>query len=124
MHFEILGEITLIEVIAEGRGIRNRSRLLKLYGKGHWRKIKAIPGLNMAERKMPLRRFAVCVRNKGYEASLERNKIYLVRSDPAAEKQGDLRIVDESGEDYLYPAKWFVALEVPKAVQDSLMKAS
>jgi len=69
----------------------------------------------MAERKKTLRRFAVCVRNKGYEASLERNKIYLVRRDPQAEKDGDIRILDESGEDYLYPAAWFVAVEVPNS---------
>jgi len=78
----------------------------------------------MAEKKKSPRRFAVCIRNKGYEASLERNKIYLVRPDPQAEKDGDIRIVDESGEDYLYPAEWFVAVEVPKAVQASLLKAS
>ncbi len=78
----------------------------------------------MAEKKKSPRRFAVCIRNKRYEASLERNKIYLVRPDPQAEKDGDIRIVDESGEDYLYPADWFVAVEVPKAVQASLLKAS
>jgi len=44
--------------------------------------------------------------------------------DADAEKGGDIRVVDESGEDYLYPAEWFVAVEVPKAVQDSLLKAS
>jgi hypothetical protein len=77
----------------------------------------------MAARKKPHRRFAVCVRNEGYEASLERNKIYLVRPDPHAEKDGDIRIVDESGEDYLYPAEWFVVVEVPKAVETSLVKA-
>jgi hypothetical protein len=69
-------------------------------------------------------RFAVCVRNEGHEASLERNKLYVMLSDPDAEREGDVRVVDESGEDYLYPAEWFVPLEVPKAVQDSLLKAS
>jgi hypothetical protein len=78
----------------------------------------------MTERRKSPRRFAVCIKNKGYEASLERNKIYVVEPDPEAEKDGDLRIVDESGEDYLYPADWFVAVEVPKAVQASLLKAS
>ena len=78
----------------------------------------------MADRKKASRRFAVCVENKGYEASLERHKIYVVRPDPDAEKDGDIRIVDESGEDYLYPADWFVAVEVPKAVEASLLKAS
>src|SRR2546425_1226051 len=47
-------------------------------------------------------RFAVCVRNEGYEASLERNKIYEVLLDDDAERHGDLRVVDESGEDYLF----------------------
>jgi hypothetical protein len=44
--------------------------------------------------------------------------------DEAAEREGDLRVVDESGEDYPYPAQWFVALEVPDAVRASLLKAS
>lgn len=71
----------------------------------------------MGERKKPARRLAVCIRNKGYEASLERNKLYIVLPDAEAEKDGDIRIVDESGEDYLYPARWFVAVEVPKAAR-------
>ncbi len=78
----------------------------------------------MADTHEPKPRFAVCVCNEGHEASLERNKLYVVLSDPEAEREGDLRVVDESGEDYLYPAEWFVTLEVPKAVQDSLLKAS
>lgn len=78
----------------------------------------------MAEKKTLSRRFAVCVQNKGYEASLERNKIYVVLPDSEAEKDGDIRVVDESGEDYLYPADWFAAVEVPKVVQTSLLKAS
>jgi hypothetical protein len=68
-------------------------------------------------------RFAVCVRNSGYEASLERNKIYPVIPDAEAEREGDVRVVDESGEDYLYPADWFVAIEVPEAVEVSLLHA-
>ena len=70
------------------------------------------------------RRFAVCVENKGYEASLERNKIYAVLPDLEAERDGDLRVVDESGEDYLFSADRFVALEVPAAVRASVRKAS
>lgn len=68
------------------------------------------------------RRFAVCVRNDGYEASLERNKIYAVLTDDDAERDGDLRVVDESGEDYLFAADRFVAIEVPAAVRASLLK--
>ena len=69
-------------------------------------------------------KFAVCVRNKGYEASLERNKIYAVLPDEDAEHDGDLRVIDESGEDYLFSADRFVAIEVPAAVRASLLKAS
>jgi hypothetical protein len=67
-------------------------------------------------------RFAVCVRNDGYESSLERNKIYAVLADDDAEREGDLRVVDESGEDYLFAADRFVAIEVPAAVRASLLK--
>ena len=69
-------------------------------------------------------RFAVCVRNAGYEASLERNKIYVVIPDDDAERDGDLRVVDESGEDYLFAADRFVAVEVPAAVKASLLKTA
>jgi hypothetical protein len=70
------------------------------------------------------RQFAVCVDNNGYEASLERNKIYVVVLDKEAERDGDLRVVDESGEDYLFAADRFVAIDVPAAVKASLLKAS
>jgi hypothetical protein len=65
--------------------------------------------------------FVVCVRNEGYEASLERNKIYAVLRDGEAERDGDLRVVDESGEDYLFAADRFVAIEVPTAVRTSVL---
>jgi hypothetical protein len=70
------------------------------------------------------RQFAVCVDNNGYEASLERNKIYVVVPDKDAERDGDLRVIDESGEDYLFSADRFVAIDVPAAVKASLLKAS
>lgn len=70
------------------------------------------------------RRFAVCVRNEGYEASLERNKIYTVLPDLEAERDGDLRVIDESGEDYLFSADRFVAIEVPARVRASLRARS
>jgi len=63
------------------------------------------------------------VENNGYEASLERNKIYLVVPDAEAEASGDLRVVDESGEDYLFAAKRFVAVELPEAVQASVIES-
>jgi hypothetical protein len=68
--------------------------------------------------------FVVCLKNRGYEASLERNKIYPSIPDPDAEQDGDIRVVDESGEDYLYPANWFYPLEIPDVVEESVLKAS
>lgn len=70
------------------------------------------------------RRFVVCVRNAGYPASLEQNKIYVALPDEDAERHGQLRVIDESGEDYLFSADRFVAIEVPAAVRASLLKAS
>jgi hypothetical protein len=70
------------------------------------------------------RQFAVCVDNNGYEASLERNKIYVVLFDKDAENGTDIRVVDESGDDYLFSADRFVPIEVPAAVKASLLKTS
>lgn len=78
----------------------------------------------MSEKKKVSRRYAVCIANQGHEASLERNKLYVLLRDRKAEADGLVRVIDEDGEDYLYPADWFVAVEVPKAVQASLLKAS
>jgi hypothetical protein len=69
-------------------------------------------------------RFAVCVNNADYPASLELHKIYRVLPDEDAEVDGDIRVVDESGEDYLYPAEWFVSIELPQAVEKSLLQAA
>lgn len=67
--------------------------------------------------------FVVCIRNTGYPASLELHKIYRVVADEEAVPEGDLRIIDESGEDYLYPAGWFAAVELPRRVRTSLLRA-
>ena len=77
-----------------------------------------------SRRRAVARQFAVCIDNTGYEASLELNKIYVVVPDIGAERDGDLRVIDESGEDYLFSADRFVAIDVPAAVQASLLKAS
>ena len=76
------------------------------------------------DRKTCPQRFVVCVRNAGYAASLEQNKIYVAIADEEAERHGQVRVVDESGEDYLFSADRFVAIEVPAAVRASLLKAS
>src|SRR5688572_15728596 len=67
-------------------------------------------------------RFAVCVDNLDYPASLELHKIYRVLADPAAEAEGELRVIDESGEDYLYSASRFMPIELPAALERSLLR--
>ncbi len=69
-------------------------------------------------------RFVVCINNANYPASLELHKIYRVLPDEEAAREGNVRVIDESGEDYLYPADWFVPVEVPQAVKSSLLRAS
>jgi hypothetical protein len=77
----------------------------------------------MSEKK-PALKFAVCVSNDEYEASLELHKIYRVLQDEDAAADGDVRVIDESGEDYLYPADWFVFIELPRALEKSLLRAA
>ena len=67
-------------------------------------------------------RFVVCIDNSDYEASLELYKIYTVLPDPDAAREGDLRIIDESGEDYLFAAVRFVAIEVPETLERAMLK--
>jgi hypothetical protein len=64
----------------------------------------------------------VCIDNSAYPASLELHKIYRVLADRNAAAEGDLRVVDESGEDYLFPAESFVAVDLPRRVRTSLLR--
>ncbi len=64
----------------------------------------------------------ICVKNKGYEASLEARKLYEIIPDPKAEKYQQIRVIDESGEDYLFPKELFVAIELPKPVEEAIFR--
>ena len=68
-------------------------------------------------------RFAVCLNNEGYKASLEIGKIYRVIVDEEASANGLIRVVDESGEDYAFSANRFYPIEVPKPVEEVLLLA-
>ena len=68
--------------------------------------------------------FVVCIHNEGYPASLELHKIYRAVADKKAAADDDIRVIDESGEDYLYPASYFAPIKVPAAVEESLLRAS
>ena len=92
--FEIIGEITEIEEIEDG-----------------WTEI---PDTN---------RFAICIRNTGYAVSLNLLKVYPVIDDADAEETGMVRIIDESGEDYLHASKRFVVVILPPAEAQALVQA-
>ncbi len=69
------------------------------------------------------KRFVVCVRNTDYPASLELRKVYRLLPDADAKKDGLVRVIDESGEDYLYPDDYFVAIGIPKPAERALERA-
>ena len=68
--------------------------------------------------------FVLCVKNEGYPASLELRKMYQVIPDNYADKHRLIRVIDESGEDYLYPADCFVHIELPQAVEKTFALAT
>lgn len=68
--------------------------------------------------------FVICIDNSEYPASLERRKIYETLEDPDAKKHGQIRVVDESGEDYLYPAECFVDANLPDETRAAVVKAA
>jgi hypothetical protein len=70
------------------------------------------------------KQFLICVDNTGYAASLERRKIYQAVADAAAARLRLTRIVDESGESYLYPEDLFVSVSLPAAVRKAVLQAA
>jgi len=74
--------------------------------------------------KQASKQFVVCVDNEGYPGALEKRKIYLAFRDPRAEKQGLIRVVDESGEDYLYPKAFFRSIALPQALKRAVLAAA
>ncbi len=69
-------------------------------------------------------RYVLCVANEGYAASLEIRKVYQTLPDAVAASRDFLRVIDESGEDYLYPSGYFVSVELPEAASRAFAGAS
>ena len=69
-------------------------------------------------------KFAICTDNTGYEASLELRKLYQVIQDAQASAIDQIRVIDESGEDYLYPTSYFVPVDLPASVADQVAHAA
>ena len=70
------------------------------------------------------RHLVICVRNNGYAASLEKRKIYIAVPDSAAAKHGQIRVIDESGEDYLYPESFFKSVSLPPSLRKAILAAA
>jgi hypothetical protein len=68
--------------------------------------------------------FVVCIKNKDYAASLELRKLYQVVADETAAKLRQIRVIDESGEDYLYPEEYFVPVRLPQSAEKAVRRAS
>ncbi len=66
----------------------------------------------------------VCVKNEGYQASLELRKIYKILDDAEAHRHGQLRVIDESGEDYLYPDEFFARVDLPQSLEKKLLESA
>ena len=66
-------------------------------------------------------KFVVCLKNKGYEVSLELRNIYRILPDANTYKQNQLRVIDESGDDYLYPEDYFIPIELPQPVRKAVL---
>jgi hypothetical protein len=74
--------------------------------------------------KTQTKQFVVCIGNKGFAASLEKRKIYVALKDAEADKHQLLRVVDESGEDYLYPKTMFRSIALPRSVKQAVLAAA
>ena len=74
----------------------------------------------MNQKKTLPHKFAICVNNADYPVALEMHKLYRLVPDEEAERDGDLRVIDESGEDYLYPTEYFLVVEFPRTIQRAL----
>ncbi len=69
-------------------------------------------------------RLVLCVQNKDYPASLELRKVYRLLSDVHASKHRQMRVIDESGEDYLYPEEYFVPIKLPQAAERAVLRGT
>ncbi len=129
MHacFTIIGAIKDIEMIAANNSIRDLRRYTGMRptesANGKKKSSASSGSLKLAPTE-PRRKFVLCVGNKGYPAALELRKVYELLPDRAAGKHGMLRVIDESGEDYLYPADFFAPIAISGALAEKLAKSA
>ena len=74
--------------------------------------------------RKPNQQMVVCLNNEGYEASLEKRKLYVALADDEASKHKLVRVIDESGEDYLYPSGFFSVVDLPPHIRRAVLQAA
>ena len=149
VKFDVVGAITNVETIAAGPSVKVRSFLRKTFGRGplaqaegcrnsaaserqaatgrtvrsprHWQTRFQNQELLGRTMKQPTKQFALCIENVGNEASLILGKVYRIIPDARAAKDDLVRIVDESGEDYLFDKTQFVFVDFPDAVRKKIL---
>jgi hypothetical protein len=99
------------------------SGLMQAAARGETRH-RARPGASVMKSRREEPRYVVCVANEGYRISLVVRRIYQVLPDRQAAKRGMMRVIDESGEDYLYPKKLFAAVDLPSALSKKFAVAT
>lgn len=75
-------------------------------------------------KNMTSHQFVICIKNEGYPASLEMRKIYEAIPDTDRAKHKQIRVIHESGQDYLYPQEYFISVSLPKNIEEALIKAA
>ena len=70
------------------------------------------------------KKFVICINNKGYKVSLEKGKVYQIVPDKEAETHKQIRVVDESNQDYLYPVEYFAPIDLPRTIEKALIEAT
>jgi hypothetical protein len=109
-----------IQASQEMRGLQCADAL-RNWTQGIQHQAAALNATSMA--RSASKQLVVCVGNDGYPASLEKRKLYVMLPDPAAEKHGLLRVIDESGKDYLYPKSFFRSVALPQSVKKAVLSA-
>jgi hypothetical protein len=120
VDIKLVGDVIDVEVIAVGRPIRELERFATRRT-GRTQRVQGEEASHtMTTKTGRSKRYVLCLSNRGYNASLVVRRVYEQVPDSEAARRGLLRVVDESGEDYLFPRELFAALELPSAIRQRL----
>jgi hypothetical protein len=152
VKFRIIGAIYAVETIASGHGIDVLAQLTRRFGRGNWRKMKGIAFVRYANglvREVELhwheahgigkrlakgqahiqtmsdrKHFVICIENGDgeYDGAIDIRRIYETVEPESNDPEELIRVIDEQGEDYLYPREWFLPIELPDNVAAAIVQ--